>query len=333
MPRNNRCFINGTCVDVCFRAQRGLPLSAAPYVHTILLGILGRAQALFPVGIVSVVVMSNHIHMILRVLDPADVPRFCLYVKRELSHAINRWLGRSQVVNWEIGYDAPVIGSAAALMNRLVYHYTNPQRAGLVDSIDEYPNFSTWKYATGGHSEQTVLSALKIARHDIPPLYRRDMSVSQQEHYDASLRRGPSLPVTLNIAPQCWMDCFPETRGQDPQQFADEIISRVRARESELRAARTKPCIGIKKLRKQHVDSSFVPKKRGRRTIILDTCRKRRAVYIAQFKSWQDTARLVRRAVGFGEAPHLPPGFLLAGGVSLASLLLWATPLHSAFSP
>ncbi len=333
MPRNNRCFIHNTCVDVCFRAQRGLPLSAAPYVHTILLGILGRAQALYPVGIVSVVVMSNHVHMILRVLDPEDVSRFCLYVKRELSHAINRWLGRSQIVNWEIGYDAPVIGSVAALIDRLVYHYTNPQRAGLVDQIGEYPGFSTWHCLTSGSPEPVVIPALKIARPDIPPLYRRDMSVTQQAHYDASLRSGPGLAVSVMIDVHCWMDCFSESRGIEPRRFVDEIIERVRARERELREGRSKPCIGARKLIMQPIDSTYVPKKRGKRMIILDRCRKRRAAYVVQFKLWQTTARLGRKAMRFGRLPALPPGFVLAGGVSLTSLLVWATPLYLSFDP
>ncbi len=333
MPRNNRCFIHGTCVDVCFRAQRGLPLSAAPYVCTILLGILGRAQALYPVGIVSFVVMSNHVHMILRVLDPEDVPRFCLYVKRELSHAINRWLGRRQVTNWEVGYDAPVIGSVETLLTRLVYHYTNPQRAGLVTTIDEYPGFSTWRYMNNRSNEPTRIPALKISRADIPPLYRRDMSLTQQQQYDASLRRGRALSVTVTIDPHSWMECFPETRGQDPQIMVREIRRRVRAKERELSATRKRPCIGSKRLRQQRIDCTHSPKKRGRRMIILDTCRQRRAAYVSQFKHWQNIARVARSVRLHVRPPSLPPGFLLAGAVSIASVLVWATPLHASFGP
>ena len=60
----------GGLVEVTVRTvQSRLLLRPGPAVNQIILGVLGRAQRLYPVRCVSVVFLSNHWHALLQVDD------------------------------------------------------------------------------------------------------------------------------------------------------------------------------------------------------------------------------------------------------------------------
>ena len=120
MPRNPKMFIHGEFYELCFRTEQGLPLLCADYMQRILLGYLAAAQTMYPVTIVCLVFMGNHVHMGIVVQDPADVPKFCEYFKRESADAINRLQGRVGVTIWKEGYDSPVILDAETAINRII---------------------------------------------------------------------------------------------------------------------------------------------------------------------------------------------------------------------
>lgn len=151
MPRNRKLLIHGKIYEICFRTEEGLPFAPTPYIKAIWESILARAQSLYRVRIVAGILMSNHPHLLIRVEDPEDVPKFVAYVKKETAHALNRLLGVEQHTVWQEGYDSPLLGDAAKVVERLVYCYTNPQKANLEDTIERYPGWSTWsEFLKGG---------------------------------------------------------------------------------------------------------------------------------------------------------------------------------------
>lgn len=298
-----------------------------PTIQALLVGILAAAQSQYPVVVSDFMVMSNHIHLLLRVGNPEDVPAFVGYVKRELSHAINRMLGRRQINVWEEGYDAPVIGSVHTFLRRLVYIYTNPQRAGLTDTIDEYPNLSTWAARLSGQS-QVTLEGRKLARRDIARLPSRKMTKAQHQRYLADFMLQPARSVELRISPNAWMGCFPDSSAYTAEQFQICLTALVRAEERKLREARTTECIGREQLMLMPLDTNYLPQKRGRRMLILDNCKQRRAEFIAYHKERQTLARELRKINDGNRIKYFPFGFFLQGALCVASVLLWATPLN-----
>ena len=143
MPNLKRCIIHNTLVEVCFRTEEGLPFVATPYIKAIMQSIIATAQTMYPTTICHFVLMANHMHLILVVQDPEDFVAFIGYIKRESAHAINRLLGRKKRTVWCDRYDDPKILDPDKAMQRIVYLYSNPQKANLVSTIDEYPNLSS----------------------------------------------------------------------------------------------------------------------------------------------------------------------------------------------
>ena len=75
----------------------------------LLYAIIARAQELYDIKLADFLFMSNHLHQILAVDNPAHVDAFMGYIKTESAHAINRFIGKRKGAVWEDGYDSPVI--------------------------------------------------------------------------------------------------------------------------------------------------------------------------------------------------------------------------------
>lgn len=139
-----RTLFPKTLVLVTTRVEEGLPFIGTPELNAILMGILARAQYLYPIKICAFIFMGNHLHMLILVGNPEDVPAFMRRIKTETAHFINRRLGRRRRTVWCAGYDAVPILTLESAIEKFVYLYTNPQSANLVEEIEEFPGASSW---------------------------------------------------------------------------------------------------------------------------------------------------------------------------------------------
>ena len=101
---------------------------------------IARAQAKYGVEIFAVVVMSNHLHLIVRT-PRKNLARFMGYVKARLTSMTNWLLDRAGGA-WARRYDAQAILDDEAAMERVGYTVANPQSAGLVDHPEEWPSLN-----------------------------------------------------------------------------------------------------------------------------------------------------------------------------------------------
>jgi len=92
---------------VTFSLEQGLLLLANPLCLAIIKSCLARAQFKHPVTISAFVIEATHVHLILVVNNPEDIPGFIGYFKRESAHMLNRVLGRRKRTVWCEGYDSP----------------------------------------------------------------------------------------------------------------------------------------------------------------------------------------------------------------------------------
>lgn len=318
MSNNPKCFIRKTCIEITFRTEEGLPLVAAPYIKAIVMSILARSQSLYPVTLSHFIVMANHIHLVLVVDYPESIPDFVGYLKGELSHAVNNLLGRKKHTVWCDGYDSPRILDQAKVIERIVYLYTNPQKAGLVERIEEYPHCSSWQEFLDGGAE---LEFFRIPRPAVPKLPRASLSFLAQENITQELLSQGEEEATLFIDPDAWMLCFKEFANADPHQVKEEIVKGVRDKEKHLREAREHPVVGAHALRLESMRKEYVPEKRGKRMICLCSFKELRVVFICWFKEQCAKARewyLLRKAGNTLANP--PPGMFAPGGVLASNL-------------
>ena len=257
MPYNRKMYIPGQIYELCFRTEEGIPMSSAPFMVRILKGYLAAAQTMHPIRIIGCEFMANHIHVLARVIDPEDVPKFCEYFKRESAHAINRLLGRVNRTVWCSGYDSPIVLDASTMMNRLHYVYCNPMRADLTQTIDEYPHISSWEALKSGRKEKAICA--RLPRNKVPILPNGPLSDAQLDELDEYVKQNSVGEYELTFEPDAWLDCFEESIGSDPEKIRAEVIRRVREEETKLEAVRVAPVIGRERLMRQDVRQKHTP--------------------------------------------------------------------------
>ncbi len=319
MSNNPKLFIRKTCVEVTFRTEEGLPLVAAPYIRVIIQGIFARAQSLYPISICHFTVMANHLHLIIVIESPHLVPSFFAHFKGETAHAINRLLGRKKHTVWCDGYDSPRILDANTVIDRIVYLYTNPQKAGLVERIEDYPQYSSWQAFLDGAAE---VFCNRIPRDAIPQLPQGNISLKRQQEIADELLYNGREEVSFFIDPDAWMDCFPELAESDPHEIKDEIIKRIRAKEKQFRSERKGAVTGAHALRLESIRKEHTPKKRGKRMLCLSSDKPLRLKFISWFRARCAEAREWYCQWSAGNTNAIPPpGMFAPGGNLFANLI------------
>jgi len=153
----------------------------------------------------AVTVMSNHYHAV--VTDPhGTIPEFCRDVHSLAARAIIAHLGR-----WEALWSSQRLSlvehvDAPDIWNKLVYTLTNPVEAGLVSRSAEWPGLRTRPI--------DVTRAPRVFKRPRTRFFRRS---------------GLSAEVELRLT------IPPSIESHDAHAFAQEIQTRVAAREADIR--------------------------------------------------------------------------------------------------
>jgi REP element-mobilizing transposase RayT len=319
MPRNRKVFIHNLPVEVGFRTEEGLPLPPNPLIRLLLSSIIARAQYLYSVTICHFVVMANHMHLILVVQDPADIPDFVGYIKRESAHFVNRLLGRIGHTIWADGYDSSTLLDPHKVMQRIVYCLANPARANLVDSINDYPHLSSWNAFISGDTE---LETARIARDSLKTLPRRTLSLREQQLLANTLKAKGQEESILRIEPDAWMQCFNATRHVDPHEINTQLLELLRKDEQYWRSKRKAPVLGAHQLILQPMTAEHTPKKRSRRTLCMSSIPQIRIAFIRWAKSlFAEAPRFFKQCISAEWLSLMPPGLFAPGGALRANIL------------
>ena len=318
MARLRKLFIHGMLHELTFRTECGLPFPANPLIKYAVESIIARAQELYGVRICGYELMPNHFHFQIVVENPETTPLFVGYIKRETAHMANRLLGRRRRTVWLEGYDSPPILDFEKAIDRFIYGYTNPSKADLEDTIDLYPNTTSWDAFLKGGDE---LVRNHIPRDLYPQLSVDRISIEEQEALLAKIIEESHCEHSLVIEPDLWLECFPETKGANPEKFKKRIIDGVRAAEDHYRQSRTLPVKGAEALQLDTIDTDYEPKKWGTKTICLSSVVKLRKKFIKLFRYMSDIADSVSANSRVADYASLfPPGFFSPGGKLTSNL-------------
>ena len=130
----------GALVEVTTRTlQSRFLLRPSRATNEVVLGVLGRAQRLYPVEICGFVFASNHYHLLLRVADAEQLANFMGYFNSNLARELGRLVGWREKV-WSRRYTAIVISDEeGAQRARLKYILAHGAKEDLVDRPREWP--------------------------------------------------------------------------------------------------------------------------------------------------------------------------------------------------
>lgn len=287
--------------------QEGLPLTASPLMKLIVMSAFARAQHLFPVIVCHFIIMANHLHIIFVVENPDDIKDFIGRVKTEISHAVNRLLGRRQRSIWCESYDSPTLLTKEAAIDKIAYIYSNPQKASLVDTIEEYPGLSSWNaFQTGNTTEEVPW----VRRFQIEQLSNRGAS-GQARMFNRIINRVQNKKKhTFTLQPDAWMNCFDIDGPEERASANASVIRQVRENEAEYREARRKKrqkCLGREALINQPIDKPYAPKSFGRRMWCICRDVALRVKFITFVKYLLAEAREVREAWRRGDTSRRYP--------------------------
>lgn len=138
----------------CF--QRMFLLRPSPATNAIFLYVLAVAARRYGILVHAFCVMSNHFHLV--VTDAgARLPEFEQYLNALVARAVNASLGRWESF-WAPGsYSAVALSSPHDVLEKIAYVLTNPVKAGLVASADQWPGLWSAPASIGA-------DALRVAR-------------------------------------------------------------------------------------------------------------------------------------------------------------------------
>jgi len=314
---------HGSVLFCTFSLEEGLLLLANPLCQAIVKSCLAAARALYPVRICHLIVEATHIHLILVVINPDDVTAFVRHFKTESAHMINGLLGRNKRTLWCEGYDSPIVLTPTRALMAIAYLYANPAKDNLETSIDNYPGFSTWKMFKSG---KLTRQWKRLRRSQFTPITRdannlRGYTKRAEELLDAS-----EEVQTFTLEPNAWMESFGYHSPEQQERLNKQLLLHIRLleeRAEKTRVREKKRVMGKERLIAQVFDTSYRPKRSGRRMWCLSEKRSVRVEFIRFFKALMQKARAVRERWKMGDVtvPY-PPGLYPPSMPKLANALV-----------
>ena len=297
-------------------------LLANPLCQAIIKSCLARACELYPVRICHMLVEATHIHLVMVVIDPDRVDAFFRHFKTETAHMINGLLGRDKRTMWCEGYHSPIVLTPTRALTAIAYLYANPAKDNLETSIDNYPGFSTWKMFQSGKLTQHWK---RLRRPQFTTVSRDANNLLGYTKIAEQILSASDEIQTFTLEPNAWMESFGYHSQEQQQRLNERLIARIRLLEerAERRRAREKKrVIGRGRLIAQVFDTTYKPKRTGRRMWCLSEKRRFRVDFIAFFKALMQKARAVREKWKLGDitVPY-PPGLYPPSMPKLANAL------------
>ncbi len=193
---------DGALVEVTCRTVHGrFLLKPTDELRSIVIGVLARAQRLYPVELHAFVFLSNHYHLLLSVASAYQLASFMNYLNSNLAREAGRLHGWQEKF-WGRRYQAIVISEEeAAQMDRLRYVLSHGCKEGLVARPREWP---------GAHSVRALVEGqpLQGLWFDRTQEYA---ARARSEEFD---RLAYATPETIRLEPlPCWRHLSEERYG------------------------------------------------------------------------------------------------------------------------
>jgi REP element-mobilizing transposase RayT len=284
---------HGSVLFVTFTLEEGLLLLCNPLCEAIIKSCLARAQYKHPIKISGFVVEGTHIHMLIVVDNPSDVPGFMRCFKVESAHMLNRILGRKKRTIWCESYDDPIVLTLPRAMLAMCYIYSNPSKDNLEESIDRYPGVTSWKMLLKGENRKSW-PRLKRSFFRHIPQDARNFQGFKREALRVQAQSTNSHDFVLD--PNAWLIAYGVSTTKEQDHINAKIIQRVRTLEMrylEIRKRNNHRVLGAKKLMNQSFDLSYSSKRSGKRMWCLSENRKLRISFINYLKDLFERARVI----------------------------------------
>jgi len=223
----------GALVEVTCRTIQGrLLLRPSQQLNDIVLGVLGRAQSLYPLDIVGFSFLSSHYHMLLWVRDARQLSQFVGYFNGNLAREISRQTRWHDKI-WADRYHAILVSEEEpAQIDRLAYVLANGVKENLVARVEEWP---------GVHSAHALLTGEPVEGIWYDRTLARTLRLQRKspEPGQVEIRQ----PVVLSPLP-CWNHLTPEAY----RARVAALVGQIEATAAAERARKGVEPLGVEKI-------------------------------------------------------------------------------------
>jgi len=147
MPRAKHYFANGQHVHITTRTHERIPHLASEKAKALVLSALRAYAEKGFFRLLAYVIMDNHCHFVVEVLDATGFSQAVGRVKGWTSNRIKRIAGHRGPI-WERRFDDNVIQTDRELAQVIEYVHFNPVRAGIAASPEDYIWSSACRWRT-----------------------------------------------------------------------------------------------------------------------------------------------------------------------------------------
>lgn len=316
MPRSRRVIFSNTLYEIVPRAREGLPLPPNELTNQLLTGILARTQRDEKVTLCNFVEMNNHAHQHCIPNEPAQHSKFYMEYQKKVTDTVRRLTKRTSLNLWERRPGVIRLAELEDAIGRLVYIFLNPAKAGLENSIDDYPGLTTWKAFTT--CEASVDAEVRIDAYWTPVSYLERLpngnrlSPACDKNMAARMRESEgTVRYELIVKPLAWLKLYGISEPERVERIRQRIISEVYAGEAKLareRREQGRGVFGAQRLRHQEYLKSHNPKKKERKIFLICGNHSLRPTLIEIFQDIFAACRTCYLALKAGLPHEWPPG-------------------------
>ncbi len=259
MCRNRRDRRPDKVYFMTSRVIKGLPFVCRKSIEIILIGILARAQALYPVKICAYVFMGNHYHMIITGKSKHISP-FMNYIQGNIAQSVQRIIPYSyDRFVWESRFKEQILVTPEDVIAKMAYIYLNPVRARLVQKASDYPGVHSYNYLV--HDKETFLHKWM----PVSILSRLPDKYNKKEDFDyiKNLYAASDRYEEFRISPFAWFSCFKDQLIK--KDIKKRILEYVFQEESNLKS----PVLGVDALKQQNLRRLHQPESKTRTPYII----------------------------------------------------------------
>lgn len=238
--------------------------------------------------------MGNHVHMIVVSRDAVECTRFYGEVQKQLTEAIKRLLGLKYLNLWKSNAASVVrLAGLHSMKKRIAYLYANPAQAHLVDSVENYPGFSSWdafKEIKSEVDDSVTRSYPWIRNPSIPKLAmlgaspKYDLKLTQQ-----LLESNKKVSHELMLSPNAWMKTCGISEDAQVQTINNDIRILLNKYEAAARNRRRKKGLKLMKAKRlvtKQLTLKYIPQKETKRIFIYAADRDTRIYMIMAYKAF-----------------------------------------------
>ena len=316
MARRRRYFESGRMYEITIRARTGLPFPHWCLIQLLLASALARTQRSSYVTLCHFLWMANHLHLLFIAKDAESCAQYYAELMKKITDYYKALLGYDYLELWEKG--GPVVSRILDLdraIDRIAYLYSNPGRANLVASVDDYPGFSSWGEFRADPTKNSHTEIVPWVRQpSIRKAPSRHLDERQDKFLTEELKTAAKLTHDLTFSPNSLYQAFGVSDAEQVSSYNERVLLEIRNREEEYARERElggKTCFGKYALQKEPLMKPHLPKRSAfDRKILFHTSHKELAFsFLRQFQLF---CRRCREAyVAWREGNYLekwPPG-------------------------